>query len=268
MTGPADEWQALCDTFSRFRRHIDQARTVNINAHSLRAEARNVAQQYFRQTRPVLQDIGLDQQLEMLNASFQNILELSHRNNAAASYKKNLKLIRKLVPTVTSRIEMNQDLVKTDPNPTDENERVIGTLEGLVPSAALSYRQAIKDLTDDTRVSFRGPAVELREALRETLDHLAPDDAVTRSDGYTQEKGRSGPTMKQKVRFILKARGQGKSSSVVPEQATTTIDEIVGTLARSVYDRSSVATHVASERRTVIQIRRYVVAILHDILEL
>jgi hypothetical protein len=142
------------------------------------------------------------------------------------------------------------------------------TLDGLVPSAALSYRQAIIDLADDRRISFRGPALELREALRETLDHLAPDDQVMRADWYVQEPKRAGPTMKQKVRFILKARGQSKSSSAVPEQAIMTVDEMVGSLTRSIYDRSSVATHVASERRTVVQIRRYVVAVLHDILEL
>jgi hypothetical protein len=163
---------------------------------------------------------------------------------------------------------MNQGVAKIGANTTKEYESVIQTLDGLVPSASLSYKQAIIDLADDRRISFRGPALELREALRETLDHLAPDDAVTSADGYVPEKGRSGPTMKQKVRFILKARGQSKSSSVVPEQTTTTVDEMVGTLTRSVYDRSSVATHVASERKTVIQIRRYVVAILHDILEL
>jgi hypothetical protein len=268
MTEPAAEWQALCEAFARFGRHIDQARTVNINTSSLRTEARDVAQQYFRQIRPVMQDLGLDEQLEVLNAGFQNILELSDHNNATASYKKQIKLLRKLLPTVTSLIEMNQGIVKSGATTTKEDERLIDTLEGLVPSAAFSYKQAIIDLADDHRISFRGPALELRETLRETLDHLAPDDAVTSADGYVPEKGRSGPTMKQKVRFILKARGQSKSSSEVPEQTTSTVDEMVGTLTRSVYERSSVATHVASERRTVIQIRRYVVAILHDILEL
>lgn len=268
MTGPADEWQALCDAFSRFSRHIDQAPTININVNSLRAEARDVAQQYFRQTRPALQNLGLDEQFEVLNAAFQSLLELSSRSNATASYKKQIKAIRKLVPRVTSHIELNQGLVKDSSSTTEEDKRIIQTLGGLVPSAALSYEQAIIDLADEGRLSFRGPALELREALRETLDQLAPDDAVTSAEGYVQEKGRSGPTMKQKVRFILKARGQSKSSSGVPEQTTTTVDEMVGTLTRSVYDRSSVATHVASERRTVIQIRRYVVAVLHDILEL
>src|SRR5437764_5186383 len=149
-------------------------------------------------------------------------------------------------------IELNRGIMNALANINEEDERIKGTLEGLVPSAALSYRQAIIDLADDTRISFRGPALELREALRETLDHLAPDAAITSADWYVQEKGRTGPIMKQKVRFILKARGQSKSSSTVPEQTTTTVDEMVGTLTRSVYDRSSIATHVGSERKTVI----------------
>jgi Predicted pPIWI-associating nuclease len=268
MIGPADEWQALCDAFARFSRHINQARTVNINASSLRREAKDVAQQYFRQARPVLQELALDEQLEVLDAGFQNIIELSERNNAKASYKKQTTNIRTLMPRVTSRIELTQGIVKTRLNTTAEDERIVQTLERLVPSAALSYKQAIIDLVDERRISFRGPALELREALRETLDTLAPDNAVTSAGEYVQEKGRDGPTMKQKVRFVLRARGQSKSSSRVPEQTTMTLDEMIGALTRSVYDSSSVATHVASERKKVVQIQRYVAAVLHDLLEL
>src|SRR5262245_30554739 len=105
MTRPADKWQALYDVFSRFSRHIDQARTVNINVASLRTEASDVAQLYFREARPVLQNLGLDEQLSILDGAFQGLLELSHGNNAASSYKKHIKIIRKVTPKVASRIE-------------------------------------------------------------------------------------------------------------------------------------------------------------------
>jgi hypothetical protein len=113
VTGPAEEWQTLCDAVARFSRHINQARTVNINASSLRKEAKDVAQQYFRQARPVLQDLALDDQLDILNARFQSLIELSERNSAKASYKKHTTVIRKLMPKVTSRIELNQGVAKT-----------------------------------------------------------------------------------------------------------------------------------------------------------
>jgi hypothetical protein len=39
-------------------------------------------------------------------------------------------------------------------------------------------------------------------------------------------------------------------------------------LTRSVYDMSSVATHVAKERKAVARIKLYVVAVLHQMLEI
>lgn len=273
MTAQADEWHSFTEGFDRFSRHIGQARTVNINAKALRDEARAIAQQYFRKARPGISGAGLEEELIALDGAVQSILELSGGHNAAASYKKQIKAVRKILPKVTSRIELNHGLATTASNTTNEDARIIETLDGLVPSAARSFQQAIIDLADDRRISFRGPALELREALRETLDTLAPDGDVTGADGYVPEKDqygkeRSGPTMKQKVRFILKARGQSKSSSQVAEQSTTTVDEMVATLTRSIYDKSSVATHVATERKAVDQIRRYIVAVLHEILAL
>jgi hypothetical protein len=149
---------------------------------------------------------------------------------------------------------------------TDEDDEIIRKLDALLPPAALSYKQAILDLRDNGRVSFRGPALELREALRGILDHLAQDDEVMAVPEYVQERGRNGPTMKQKVRFVMKKKGK-RSSSEAPELAVTAFEEAIAGLTRAVYERSSKATHGASERRTVAQLRRYVVAILHEILE-
>ena len=137
-----------------------------------------------------------------------------------------------------------------------------------MPAAALSYQQAIADLADDGRASFRGPALELREALRETLDHLAPDEEVEAMNGYKQEPDRKGPTMKQKVRFVRSARALSKSIRCRSRANRYTIDELVGSLTRSVYDMSSVATHVAKERKAVVRIKLYVVAVLHEMLEI
>jgi hypothetical protein len=149
---------------------------------------------------------------------------------------------------------------------TDEDDEIIRRLDVLVASAAQSYRQAILDLRDENRVSFRGPALELREVLREVLDHLAPDSEVMAAAGYTHEKDRAGPTMKQKMRFVLKSKGK-RSTSDPPEQTVTVFEEAIAALTRSVYERSSKATHVAGDRQAVVQIRRYLVAILHEILE-
>ena len=265
----AQEWQALCEVFVQFVNHFNRSRSVNVNSTALRTKTKTVAQQYFRRARPALAQMGMDDQLADLDVAFQNLIQLSEGRNAAASYQKYMKGLRKALPLITGQIEVRLGAGLPDAvTQTKAELQITEMLARLVPSAGLSYQQAIADLGDERRVSFRGPAVELREALREVLDHLAPDDDVMKSDGFKLEKDRTKPTMKQKVRFILRARGQSKSATIVPEDTTTTIEGMVGDLARSVYNQGSVATHVAAERRNVMQLKRYVEVVLHDILAL
>jgi hypothetical protein len=65
--------------------------------------------------------------------------------------------------------------------PRRENRRRLATLDKVVPTTALSSRQAPQDLGDQQRVSYRGTAAELREVL----DHLASDEG-------SAENGRAG----------------------------------------------------------------------------
>jgi hypothetical protein len=58
VTSPAEEWQSLSDALLAFGRHVDKLQSVNVNANSIRTEAKQVAQQYFRQSRATLQDVG------------------------------------------------------------------------------------------------------------------------------------------------------------------------------------------------------------------
>lgn len=219
--------------------------------------------------RPVLLDAGLNEQASVLDDAFSNLLQLSDGRNALSSYKKQIKRIRKVTPSITTGLAMHAGSSRSgSKDPTVDELKLLETIGQMVPSAAISYRQALSDLQDDKRVSFRGPALELREVLREVLDHLAPDEDVIASPGFKMEKDRTGPTMKQKVRLILKARGAGSAKTGTPAESVNTVDAIVGDLTRSVYTLGSVATHVASERRQVVQLKRYIEAVLHDILEI
>ena len=200
-------------------------------------------------------------------SSFSALLQLGHGKNALSSYKKQMRRIRKLIPDVTTKIAITAGDESSDQLSVEE-KRLIQTLKDLVPSAALSYQQAIRDLKDKDRLSFRGPAVELREALRETLDHLASDSDVMAAPNWRPEGDRKTPTTKQKVRFILSARGVGRSGREVPEDTANTVDELIAGLTRSVQNMSSIATHVATERTNVRRAKRYIDALLLDILEL
>jgi len=115
---PAEEWQAFCDAFASFRRHIGKVRTVNLNSAKDRAEAEDIAHGYFRHARPLLENGGLTSQLEVLDPALKKILELSDGNNAVASYKKQLTAIRKILPKVTVGLELSQTPRQLLPIPT------------------------------------------------------------------------------------------------------------------------------------------------------
>jgi len=125
----------------------------------------------------------------------------------------------------------------------------------------------LQDLGDQSRVSFRGTASELREVLRELLDDLAPDADVCKS-GVQLEKGRTSPTMKQKTVFILKARGIGETGRKRATDVVTAVEGAVGSLARSVYDRGSLSTHVATTRQEVLAFKGYTDAVLADLTQI
>ena len=269
MSDPVDDWRALISAVKKAQRKINSTQGNQVRSAPLRDDVRALAQVYFQQLRLGLIGAGLDQESHVLSDVFEELIRLSEAASTKPKYQSAFKVIRDMSPDIVARLEKDRGHpVRPQVIVTVEDEKIIKTLQELVPPAALSYQQAIADLADDDRVSFRGPALELREALRETLDHLAPDKDVGAMEGYEQEPERKGPTMKQKIRFIRSARGLSKSSGAVPEQSATTIDELVGTLTRSVYDMSSVATHVAKERKAVVRIKLYVVAVLHEMLEI
>jgi hypothetical protein len=114
---------------------------------------------------------------------------------------------------------------------------------------------------------MRGTAVELREALREVLDHLAPDDEVVKVPGFRFEGDQTRPTMRQKARFVLRSRRYPDTTAKAPEDAASVIDELVASLVRSVYQKGAFTTHVASARASLRQLKMYVDTVLAELLE-
>ncbi|WP_315744630.1 hypothetical protein [Bradyrhizobium sp. SZCCHNR1075] len=269
--GPLAAWHGFYSDFKKLAAKIMASTSVNINSTFLREETKSVARRYMQEARSSIARTNFEDDQKFLDEHFKKLYELAEGRNAATSYKWRVSSVRKALPKITSRLEL--DVAREVPGQTGIEAQIIDTLAGLVASAALSYEQAIRDLADAGRVSYRGPAAELRETLREVLDRQAPDDEVIKSPGYKPEKDQFGkdrarPTMKQQVRFILKARGKSASTYELPEKAVEAIDAIVGGLARSVYNFGSVVTHVASERQAVVNLKRYVEVVLTHLLEL
>src|SRR5574341_689875 len=108
----------------------------------------------------------------------------------------------------------------------------------------------------------------LLETLRDVIDHLAPDDKVAAVHGFQLEQGQTKPTQRQKVRFILRARRSPGAAVAVAEASLETVEEAVAGLARSTYQRSSASTHVGSSGKEIRNLKRYVDALLAELLEI
>lgn len=145
---------------------------------------------------------------------------------------------------------------------------ILERLHAILPSSAASYRQALIDLRDTSRLSVRGTALELRETLRELLDQLAPTDQVETAPWFEYEDGQSKPTMRQKARFILRSRRSPDAIMLTTEDSVALIEEHTSSLVRNVYRAASLPTHVASSRATVLQLKRYIDSVLAELLDL
>jgi len=271
---PIDDWVELHARLTTLKGLLARCRTVNVNTASIKDAAKQAVQSYFRFCRPKLVQIGIrEEALSDLDSGFQHLLKLADGNNPLRRYKAEVSslLSAKTVIDVERERRIGENLVRKGiPKAflTDQEMIILKTLEETIPIAALSYRQACVDLADPNRRSFRGTANELREALRELLDHLAKDEDVLAQPNFKCEAGKTTPTMKQKVRFILRARGVSATAAQAPENAVELAEEKIGTLTRATYDRSSMSTHVSTSRGEVRQMKMYLDSVFAELLEI
>ncbi len=265
-----EAWAQWWSELDVFRTLLKRNRGEFVSQTPLRERAKLAVQSYFRAVRPQLLDLGIDaNQIERLDGINQEILGLAAKRNRTTSYHSRLRQLDKLHFIITTAAEIqsaNKGVATFARASTPAEASILATLEQIVPSTALSYRQVLQDLGDTQRVSYRGTAAELREVLRELLDHLAPDEEVLKT--VKLEKDQKSPSMKQKATFILKARGIGDTARKTPVDAVETVEESVGSLARSVYTRGSVSTHVVTTRQEVLTIKAYADAVLADLLQI
>jgi len=253
---------------------LRRGHTVNVNDQETKDRAIELATSYFKIVRPQLvRSLGEAEEILAHDQEWQGLVRLAHGNNARFTYVKTLRAVKKTLGQLNIRVLSTVSLSDTKHalgvrSLSAEERLLIETLERLVPSASTSYRQGLLDLRSGDRLSFRGTATEFREALREVLDHLAPDADVVAQATFKPEPGQTKPTMKQKVRFVLTSRGLNKSQRESTEKSLALIEELSGEVARAVYNRASVATHVQESRQEVQKIKRYVDTVLFDLLEI
>jgi hypothetical protein len=246
---------------------LERIRSKTVLPTVVQPTVRMMAHAYFEIVRPELdavkQRAGL---VDEIDWALQAILQLATATREKEAYIGQIKELRPYL------MEATIDLMKARGASRlilSETERaILETLAKMLPLTSPSYEQALRDISQGRRVSWRGTANELREVLREVIDYLAPDDKVMGSPGFQLEKGQSLPTQKQKVRFILKARRSSGAAVTVAEASLATAEEAVAALARSTYQRGNVSAHATTDGSEIRKLKRYVDALLAELLEI
>jgi hypothetical protein len=128
-----------------------------------------------------------------------------------------------------------------------------------------SYIQVASDLATDDRLTWMGTAHEIREMLRGILDTLAPVEEIRKTTWYKQESGTSGPTQKQKVRYISEQKKAGSAEKKLTDDLGV-IEEKVEAFARDMYGRSSDAAHRSKNKTEAFKLLKYFEAFAFDML--
>jgi len=226
--------------------------------------ARSIADTYFGSIHADLQTVqhraGLADEIEFVVSA---ILQLSTEQREKRAYLGQVKELRPYLQEAMIDVMKARGVRRLVLSDTERG--ILTTLEKMLPTSASSYEQVLQDIAAGKRISWRGTGSELREVLREVMDHLAPDGDVMAAPGFKLEDDLKRPTQKQKVRFILKAR---KRAVGVAEDSVGTVEEGVARLARSTYQRGSATTHASTDAAEIRKLKNYVDALLVELLEI
>lgn len=251
------------------RQKVARLRTAQVNRDDIRSEIREVVEGYFRTDRPLfVEHFGTESLFPGVDQLMQELLRVSQVRSRRSRYLEVLSQLEREWRDVEVKALHIARKLTGQPQLRESQEAIARTLERVCPPASVCYRQTLYDLAGPDRLSWRGTASELRESLRELLDKLAPDDVVVKSPGFKFEDGLKAPTMKQKVRFILKSRRWPEGQRKQLEDSADVIDEKVGSFVRSVYSGSSTSVHVEGGKKEVQSILRFVETAFAELLEL
>jgi hypothetical protein len=244
-------------------------KTSQVNREQTKSDLRGLVDGYFRTDRPLilqeLEDVSL---LTELDERMQELLRLTQ---SRALKKRYITVLRDIEQEWHALERAGLPIAKPLiglPQRTTRQDAILKSLGAVWPPGAKCFDQALRDLSDPARSSWRGTVAELREALRGLLDKLAPDEEVVKMPGFRLEDGAKSPTMKQKTRFVLRSRRRSESDRKPVEDAAQIVENNVGAFVRTAYTRSSVAVHTEPSRKDVISVLRFVELTVLELLEL
>lgn len=253
-------------------REVKATKGQTISSRALQSLAREMVEQYTGIVRPELVGSGFtDAELEVVDGEMESALRLTAGTKSRAAYMDGGRKVRKalreldIARVMTAGASTPRNDAQAQAARTAVDGLIVEALEQIIPSAAASYEQALIDLDDPARVSYRGVANELREVLRDVLDYYAPDDALKATSVTPDPK--HGYTQKQKVRHIMRQRGVPENAREAPERTVELIEAAMASLTRATSVRASISAHVSTGRTEARTIKPYIEVVLADLLD-
>ncbi len=263
MTEVLTALELLSKSVTKLTSFVKAVRSKLVPTEKVERIARSIADVYFGSIHSELQAVqhraGLADEIEFVIGA---ILQLSSEPREKSAYLGQVKELRPYLQEAMIDVMKARGVRRLVLSDTERG--ILTTLEKMLPTTASSYEQVLQDIAAGKRVSWRGTGSELREVLREVMDHLAPDGDVMAAQGFKLELDLKRPTQRQKVRFILKARRRAVG---VAEASVDAFEEGIAKLARSTYERGSATTHATTDATEIRRLKNYVDALLVELLE-
>lgn len=161
---------------------------------------------------------------------------------------------REIAPTVPGR------------GPLSEREASI-LRRSRIQSASLadSLEQVLEDINDHTRLSYVGPAGEVREVLRSCIQALAPEEEIVKQPWFVgvEQNEKRKASQAERTRYAVQRRG-GRHGQA--KKADDLINELVGQIARDTYSSGSSALHSGTLQEKVRKLTGWVFSLLDEVL--
>ena len=244
--------------------------------HCTPAERRNiesvVGAWFSEYRRSFIESLMDEKSVANMDESMEALLNLTVKNNARRTILISLRRAKDyftdslLVPL--SRAYWSRAPEKS---PAGRDDVVVARLRVIDALLADSYEQAVMDVEDAERLSYRGPAAELREVLTGVLHKLAPTAEVESTDWY-KEARRSGarkettPTRAERTRYILRSRLKRSAVTEGAESYTLMVEGRLEGVVSATYNRGSAAAHAGAERNEVELLLPYLNALFRELL--
>lgn len=142
---------------------------------------------------------------------------------------------------------------------------ILARLRKQSATLADSMEQALHDMNDQSRLSYVGPAGEVREVMRAAVQLIAPDEEIRKQPWFVgiPQGGKSNPSQTERTRYAVQQR-RGSKDQV--QDVDALIDNLVGQIGRRTYTVGSGKFHAGTDQADVWKLTGWVWAVLDEVL--